>query len=91
MDMNILMPYGVVSIEFHLDDESVPAFKVSDCLRLDRSVIPENTDMPYKKLIKSLLVLAEILAGRDCWGKVEPFELVYKNKFNDKSFRIIAN
>ena len=91
MDMNVLTPYGVVSIEFHIDDESIPAFNVSDCLPLDRNVRPKNGDIPYKKLITSLLALAEILAGRDCWGKVEPFELVYKNNFGDKYFRIIAN
>ena len=91
MDMNVLTPYGVVSIEFHMDDESVPAFNVSECLRFDQNVRPENRDIPNKKLIKSLLALAEILAGRDCWGQVEPFELVYQNNFNDRYFRIIAN
>ena len=91
MDMNVLTPYGVVSIEFHRDDESVPAFNVSDCLRLDQNTRPKNRNIPNKKLIKSLLALAEILAGLDCWGQDESFELVYKNNFNDKYFRIIAN
>jgi len=91
MDMNVLTPYGVVSIEFHMDDESVPAFNVSDCLSLDRNVRPENRDMSYEKLIKLLLTLAEGLAGRDCQGQVEPFELVYQNNFNDKYFKIVSN
>lgn len=90
-DMNVLTPYGIVSIEFQINDESIPAFNVSDCLQLDQNIRPKNRDMSYEKLIKSLLALAEVLAGKDCWGQVEPFELVYKNNFNDKSFRIVAN
>ena len=90
-DMNVLTPYGIVSIEFHINDESIPAFNVSDCIHLDQNITPKNRAMSREKLIKSLLALAEVLGGKDCWGQIEPFELVYKNNFNDKPFRIVAN
>ncbi len=81
MDMNILTPFGVVSIELHIDEESVQSFHVSNYLCMDRNNQTENGCHSDSKLIDSLLAIAESLADQDNTGRLLPFKTTFYDSF----------
>ncbi len=81
MDMNILTPYGVVSIELRMEEESVHSFHVSNYLYMDRNDSVENVCCSDSELIDSLLAIAESLAGQNSTGKLLPFKTTFYDSF----------
>ncbi len=74
-DMNVLTPYGIVSIEFRIDKETVQSFNVSACLYTDINNKAGNSYYSDDALIDSLLAIAEGLAGQDNNGRIAPFKM----------------
>ncbi|RTZ99579.1 MAG: hypothetical protein DSY90_00870 [Deltaproteobacteria bacterium] len=74
MDINIMTPCGVVSIECHLNEKSVRSFHVSDCLCVGKNNQPEEACCPEGNLVDSLLTVAESLADQNNTGGDEPFK-----------------
>ena len=82
MDINILTPCGVVSIECHLSEESVRSFHVSDCLCGGKNNQAEEACGSEDNLVNSLLTVARNLADLDNAGGDEPFKPTPRICFN---------
>lgn len=91
MDMNILTPHGVLSIEFQLDDESINALSVLDFMRMDGENSIGNEGQLDDDRLKSLLLLVKILARSDYWSQVKPLEWFHKSHCFNKPISISPN
>lgn len=91
MDMNILTPHGVLSVEFQLDDESINALSILDFMQIDEDNCLENQGYLDDNRLKTLLVLVKILARKDYWDRIEPFEWFQKNNLFNKPLGISVN
>lgn len=91
MDMNILTPYGLLSIEFQLDNESINALSILDFVQMDPFKRFSNEGQLDNNRLKSLLVLVKILACEDYWKNIEPFGVDEKNNICNKPLNISAN
>lgn len=91
MDMNILTPYGVLSIEFQKDDESINALSILDFMELNQDKWLENEEQLDDNRLKSLLNLVKYLTHKDHWSQFEPFEWFQKNGFTNKPLNINVN
>jgi len=91
MDMNILTPHGVLSVEFQLDDESINALSILDFMQIDEDKYLDNHGQLDDSRLKILLILVKFLASKDELDRIEPFGWFQKHNLLNKSSNVTVN